>query len=116
MIGRANVVAKNEQLTEKTLLKEIFGVQQNTFKLRKKKKDVLKQLKYLERYTEKNSALIAGQQFIVYSLIRLWHEGLVTDYNFISAWRKNMARIIILYRSWYDDKNIEELQRALVVV
>lgn len=111
MMGRANLIAKTEPLTEETLLKEIFGFKEETFSLRKKKKYVLKQIKDIVK-----GIGAERKQFVIYCLLRLIDDEIVCHYNFKEAWERNRAKILINYTIWYIRNNIEEIQQTLVVV
>ncbi len=115
MTGRAELIAKTQPLTETTLIKEIFGFSNNTFKIRNKKKHVLKQLHYvLDEHKRKGSKFT--KEFIIYCFIKLWHEGNIYNYDFDMAWLENLMRIVWRYKDWYDENNIEEIQQTLVLV
>lgn len=116
MIGRANLIAKTEPLTQRTLLKEIFGFTNNTCRLRNKKKYVLRQLKDIVKYGEKNGEDSEYKSFVIYSFIRMWNEEKVYDYNFKEAWLKYRSEIIIRYKVWYNINGIKDIQRSLIVV
>ena len=111
IVRRADIIAKTEPLTEQTLLKEIFGIKEETFGLRKKKKYVLKQIKDIV------SSIGPGtKQFVIYCLLRLIDDEIVYHYKFKEAWNMHKAKILIKYLMWYIENNIEEIQQNLVVV
>ena len=111
IVRRADIIAKAELLTEQTLLKEIFGLKEETFRLKKKKKYVLKQIKDIVRGIGPGS-----KQFAIYCLLRLIDEEIVYHYNFKEAWKIHKAKILIIYSMWYIKNNIEKIQQNLVVV
>ncbi len=117
IVRRADVIAKTEPLTEETLLKEIFGFQENTFRLRKKKKYVLKQVKsIIRKYTRSTSYFVFDKQCIIYCIIRLYNEKVIYGYNFKWAWEVYLSRIVLQYKYWYVENKINEIQRAFIVV
>lgn len=116
MRGIPNLIAKTQPLTEETLLKEIFGFQNNTFRLRKKMKYVLKQLKDIVRYANGSGVDLEYKQFVIYAFIRMWNDETIYDYNFIEAWVNYRAKIMIQYKVWFFANGIKEIQRSLIIV
>lgn len=117
IVRRADVIAKTEPLTEETLLKEIFGFQEETFWIRNKKKYVLKQVEnIIRKYTRHTSYFVFDKQCIIYCIIRLYHEKVVYDYNLKLAWRLYFTRIVLQYKFWYDVNRIKDIQLAFIVV
>jgi len=110
IVRRANIIAKTEPLTEQTLLKEIFGLKEETYSIKRKKKYVLKQIKDIVSSIGQGS-----KQFVIYCLLRLIEDEIVCHYKFKEAWERNKSKIFN-YRMWYIRNNIEGIQQNLVVV
>ncbi|MBQ8044349.1 MAG: hypothetical protein IJ272_09450 [Clostridia bacterium] len=113
-MNRANIIAKTELLTEEILLREVFGICQNTYSIRKKKKLVLQQLK--ELLAELDERHCIDKKFVIYCFIRLWEEGEVYNYDFKSAFLRRIYSVLIRYGDWYAENKINEIQESLIVV